>query len=123
MAVTIYHNSRCSTSRRTLDYIRAAGVEPNIVNYLETPPTRAELADLIGQMGLQPADVVRRKEALFGELGLADAGPDELLEAMAAHPILIERPIVVSPSGVRLCRPAEKVGEIVAGAGRPPSGA
>lgn len=118
VAVTIYHNPRCSTSRKTLDHLRAAGIEPEIVLYLDAPPSRAELARLIDAMGVQPADIVRRKEPLFAELGLGAAGTEQarILDAMAEHPILIERPIVVAPGGVRLCRPAERVAEIVPGA-------
>lgn len=115
MDVTIYHNPRCGTSRNTLALIRDAGIEPRVVDYLATPPTRAELAELVARSGLSPREAVRSKEALFSELGLADpAMTDEaLLDAMAAHPILINRPLVVTPKGVRLCRPAELVHEIL----------
>ncbi len=115
MDVTIYHNPRCGTSRNTLALIRAAGVEPQVVEYLATPPTRAALAELVARSGLSPREAVRSKEALFTELGLDDpAVSDEaLLDAMAAHPILINRPLVVTPKGVRLCRPAELVHEIL----------
>jgi arsenate reductase len=109
--VTIYHNPACGTSRNTLAMIRHAGIEPEIIEYVERPPSRAVLADLIARAGLRPRDVLRRKGALYGELGLGDPTLDDdaLLDAMVAHPILIERPLVVSPLGVRLCRPSEAV--------------
>ena len=109
--VTIYHNPRCSTSRATLELIRAAGIEPTIVEYLKTPPSRDELAALIARMGVPVRSVLRAKEDLAGELGLRDpaVGDAAVLDAMAAHPILIERPIVVSARGVRLGRPPEAV--------------
>jgi arsenate reductase len=115
MDVTIYHNPRCGTSRNTLEMIREAGIEPRIVEYLKTPPGRAELAGLIARMGVPVRAVLRAKEDLAGEIGLRDpaVGDDALLDAMAAHPILIERPIVVSDKGVRLCRPAEAVRELL----------
>lgn len=115
MDVTIYHNPRCSTSRNTLALIREAGIEPRIVEYLKTPPSRAELADLIARMGVPVRTVLRAKEELAGELGLRDpaVGDDALLDAMAANPILIERPIVVTGKGVRLGRPPEAVREIL----------
>jgi arsenate reductase len=108
---TIYHNPRCGTSRNTLAMIRHAGVEPTIVDYLSKPPSRSVLADLIARAGLSPRDVVRTKGSLYGELGLGDPSlsDDALLDAMIAHPILIERPLVVSPLGVKLCRPSEAV--------------
>lgn len=110
---TIYHNNRCSTSRKTLQLLRDNGIEPTIVNYLDEPPTRAELASLIEQAGLQVRQAIRTKEAVYKELGLADASDDELLDAMIAHPILIERPLVVTERGVRLARPVENVLEIL----------
>jgi arsenate reductase (glutaredoxin) len=115
MTVTIYHNPRCSTSRNTLALIREAGIEPTVIEYLKTPPSRDELADLIARMGVPVRSVLRAKEDLAGELGLRDpAVSDEaLLEAMAANPILIERPIVVSDKGVRLGRPPEAVREVL----------
>lgn len=115
MEVTIYHNPRCGTSRNTLALIRDAGIEPRVVDYLATPPSRTELADLVARSGLAPREAVRSKEALFTELGLDDAAisDEALLDAMAAHPILINRPLVVTPKGVRLCRPAERVHEIL----------
>ena len=115
MDITIFHNTRCGTSRTTLDTIRAAGVEPRIVNYLEQPPSRDALKDLIARAGLSVRDAVRSKEALFVELGLDNPATtdDALLDAMVAHPILINRPFVVTPKGVRLCRPADLVHEIL----------
>jgi arsenate reductase len=115
MDITIYHNPRCGTSRNTLALIRESGFEPRVVEYLATPPTRAELADLVARSGLPVREVVRSKEPLFAELGLDDPaiGDEALLDAMAANPILINRPIVVTPKGVRLCRPAELVREIL----------
>lgn len=110
---TIYHNPRCGTSRTTLGLLREAGVEPEVVEYLKTPPTRAELATLIADAGLTPGQAVRRKEKLFTELGLAGADDEELLDAMAEHPILIERPFVVTDKGTRLARPANAVAEIL----------
>ena len=115
MDVTIYHNPRCSTSRNTLALIREAGIEPRVIEYLKTPPSRAELADMVARMGVPARAVLRSKEELAGELGLRDpgVGDDALLDAMTANPILIERPIVVSDKGVRLCRPAETVREVL----------
>jgi arsenate reductase len=115
MEITIYHNPRCGTSRNTLAAIREAGHEPQVVEYLVNPPTREQLARLIADAGLQPRDAVRRKEALYAELGLDRPEVDDaaLLDAMAAHPILIERPFVVTPKGARLCRPFERVREIL----------
>ena len=115
MNVTIYHNPNCGTSRNTLAAIRAAGHEPHIIEYLKTPPTRAELKDLIARMNLAARDVVRRREPLFRELGLddKDVGEEELLDGMIEHPILINRPIVVTDSAVRLCRPSETVKEML----------
>jgi len=115
MDVTIYHNPRCGTSRNTLALLRDAGIEPQVIEYLATPPTRAELAGLVARSGLPARAMVRSKEALYTELGLDDPalGDDALLDAMAAHPILINRPIVATPKGVRLCRPAELVREIL----------
>lgn len=114
MDITIYHNPRCGTSRNTLAAIREAGHEPQVVEYLANPPSREQLARLIADAGLQPRDAVRRKEALYAELGLdrPEVTDAALLDAMAAHPILIERPFVVTPNGVRLCRPFERVREV-----------
>lgn len=111
MDVVIYHNPDCGTSRNTLAMIRNAGVEPHVVEYLKTPPTRALLVQLIGRMGITPRDLLREKGTPYAELGLDDPSltPEALIDAMMAHPILINRPIVVSPKGVRLCRPSEAV--------------
>lgn len=109
----IYHNPKCSTSRKTLDLLRENGIEPEIVLYLKTPPTRAELVTMITDAGIGVRDAVRKRESLYGELGLADASDDELLDAMVEHPILIERPFVVTYKGTRLARPIDKVHEIL----------
>lgn len=109
----ILHNPKCSTSRKTLDLLRETGIEPEIVLYLKTPPTRAELVTMIADAGIDVRAAVRRRESLYGELGLADASDDELLDAMARHPILIERPFVVTDKGTRLARPIDKVREIL----------
>lgn len=113
--VTIYHNPACGTSRNTLAMIRNAGVEPTVIEYLKTPPDRATLIDLLGRMGLRPRDLLREKGTPYAELGLAAEhwSDDELIDQMLAHPILINRPIVVTPWGVRLCRPSERVLEIL----------
>ncbi len=110
MDVIIYHNPACGTSRNTLGLIRNAGIEPHVIEYLKTPPSRAMLVSLIERMGVPVRAVLREKEALVAELGLADetVGDEALLDAMCAHPVLINRPIVVTPAGVRLCRPSEE---------------
>ncbi|HTQ20930.1 arsenate reductase (glutaredoxin) [Mycobacterium sp.] len=109
----IYHNPKCSTSRKTLDLLRDNGIEPTVVQYLKTPPTRAELVRMIRDAGIDVRTAVRKRESLYAELGLADASDDELLDAMAEHPILIERPFVVTPKGTRLARPIDTVREIL----------
>lgn len=111
MSVTIYHNPACGTSRNTLGLIRNTGIEPTIVEYLETPPTRAELVSLIDRMGISPRDLVRQKGTPYAELNLGDASltNDQIIDAMMEHPILINRPVVVGPKGVKLCRPSEDV--------------
>ncbi|MDI4665658.1 arsenate reductase (glutaredoxin) [Xanthobacter autotrophicus] len=111
MDVIVDHNPACGTSRNTLAMIRNAGIEPHVVEYLKTPPTRALLAQLIARAGLTVRDALREKGTPYAELGLADPAltDDALLDAMMAHPILINRPLVVSPKGVRLCRPSELV--------------
>jgi arsenate reductase len=109
----IYHNPRCTTSRKTLELLRDNGIEPTVVQYLKTPPTRAELATMIADAGIDVRTAVRKRESLYTELNLADAGDDELLDAMAAHPILIERPFVVTAKGTRLARPIDSVREIL----------
>lgn len=113
--VVIYHNPDCGTSRNTLAMIRNAGIEPHVVEYLKTPPARALLVQLIERAGLTPRTLLREKGASYAELGLADAAltDDQLVDAMMAHPILINRPLVVTPLGVRLCRPSEAVLDIL----------
>lgn len=113
--VTIYHNPACSTSRNVLEMIRAKGIEPNIVHYLKTPPSRAELEAILRQAGLTVREILRKKAPQYAELGLEDKSKsdDEIFAAIAAHPVLIERPIVVSPKGARLCRPKELVEQIL----------
>ena len=109
----IYHNPKCSTSRKTLDLVRDNGIDPEVVQYLKTPPSRAELVKMIKDAGIDVRTAVRKREALYDELGLADASDDELLDAMVEHPILIERPFVVTPKGTRLARPIDAVREIL----------
>ena len=111
MDVVIYHNPGCGTSRNTLAMIRNAGIEPHVIEYLKCPPSRAMLEDLITRIGITPRNLLREKGTPYAELGLADPSlsDEALLDAMMAHPILINRPIVVSPKGVRLCRPSELV--------------
>ncbi|GAY14892.1 arsenate reductase (glutaredoxin) [Mycobacterium sp. shizuoka-1] len=113
MSATIYHNPRCSTSRKTLDLLRENGIEPTIVEYLKTPPSRAEIATLIADAGIDVRTAVRKRESLYSELDLAEASDDDLLDAMAANPVLIERPFVVTSKGTRLARPIESVHEIL----------
>jgi arsenate reductase len=113
MAPKIYHNPKCSTSRKTLELLRDNGIEPEVVQYLKTPPTRAELVQMISDAGIDVRAAVRKKESLYHELGLADASDDELLDALVQHPILIERPFVVTPKGTRLARPIDAVREIL----------
>ena len=109
--ITIYHNPACGTSRNVLGLIRNSGVEPRVIEYLKTPPSRAELMGLIARLGIPVRDLLRRKGTPYDELGLADPNwtDDELVDRMLEHPILINRPIVVTPLGVRLCRPSETV--------------
>lgn len=111
MDVIIYHNPACGTSRNTLAMIRNAGVEPHVVEYLKTPPSRTMLEQLIGRMGIPVRALLREKGTPYAELGLGDPAltDAQLLDALMVHPILINRPIVVSPKGVRLCRPSEEV--------------
>ena len=115
MTVTIYHNPACGTSRNTLAMIRATGIEPTVIEYLRTPPSREALRDLVQRMGVPLRDVLRRKGTPFEELGLGDPGlsDDALLDAVEAHPILINRPVVVTDKGVRLCRPSEAVFDLL----------
>ena len=114
-AITLYHNPECGTSRNTLELIRNSGVEPTIIHYLETPPSRDELVALIAAMGMPVRDLLRKNVPPYEALGLAEARfrDDELIDAMLAHPILINRPIVVTPLGTRLCRPSEVVLDIL----------
>lgn len=111
MDAIIYHNPECGTSRTTLAAIRNAGIEPHVIEYMKTPPSRALLQQLIARMGISVRKAVREKAAPYAELGLdnPDLTDDQLFDAMMAHPILINRPIVVTPKGVRLCRPSELV--------------
>ena len=114
-SITIYHNPRCGTSRNTLAMIRNSGVEPEVIEYLQTPPSRETLLALIAATGQPVIDIVRGKEALFAELNLGAPGvtDGQLIDAMLQHPILINRPIVVTPLGTRLCRPSEAVLDIL----------
>jgi arsenate reductase len=109
----IYHNPKCSTSRKTLDLLRDNGIDPAVIQYLKTPPSRAELVRMIRDAGIDVRTAVRKREQLYAELNLADATDDQLLEAMAEHPILIERPFVVTAKGTRLARPIDAVREIL----------
>jgi arsenate reductase (glutaredoxin) len=115
MTVTIYHNPACGTSRNTLAMIRQSGEEPEVIEYLKTLPTREKLVELIAAMGIAPRDLLRRKGTPYDELGLDDPkwSDDEIIDFMIAHPILINRPIVVTEKGARLCRPSETVLEIL----------
>ncbi|NLE80586.1 MAG: arsenate reductase (glutaredoxin) [Rhodococcus sp.] len=110
---TIYHNQRCNTSRTVLKMIEESGVEPTVIKYLDTPPSRDGLRKLLDDAGLKPSQAIRKRESVYKELGLADATEDELLDAMVDNPILIERPIVVTDKGTVLARPADKVAEIL----------
>lgn len=113
--IVIYHNPDCGTSRNTLAMIRNAGIEPHVVEYLKTPPSRELLVQLIGRMDISVRELLREKGTPFAELGLQDESlsDEHLLDAMMEHPILINRPIVVSPMGVKLCRPSEVVLDIL----------
>ena len=115
MTVTIYHNPSCGTSRNTLAMIRQSGAEPEVIEYLKEPPSRVRLVELIRAMGISPRELLREKGTPYAELGLADPkwSDDELIDLMLEHPILINRPIVVSPKGVRLCRPPERLHEVM----------
>jgi arsenate reductase (glutaredoxin) len=115
MSITIYHNPSCGTSRNTLAMIRASGGEPEVIEYLKTPPDRARLIALIQAMGISVRALLRKKGTPYAELGLADPkwSDDELIDFMLAHPILINRPIVVTPKGTKLCRPSEAVLELL----------
>jgi arsenate reductase len=115
MGITIYHNARCSNSRGALALLQEAGEEPEIVAYLAHPPSREQLRDMIARAGLSVREAMRTKEEAYAQLGLGDpsVSDDKLLDAMVAHPSLINRPFVVTPKGVRLCRPPELVREIL----------
>lgn len=115
MSITIYHNPACGTSRNTLAMIRQSGEEPEIIEYLKTPPSREKLKGLIAAMGIPVRALIREKGTPYHDVGLADPkwSDDELIDFMVAHPILINRPIVVTPKGVRLCRPSERVLDIL----------
>lgn len=115
LPIVVFHNPACGTSRNTLGLIRNSGVEPRIIEYLKTPPTKAELIVLLRLMGMTPRELLREKGTPYHDLGLGDPAKtdDELLDAMIAHPILINRPIVVTPLGVKLCRPSEVVLDIL----------
>ncbi|HVC63685.1 MAG TPA: arsenate reductase (glutaredoxin) [Acetobacteraceae bacterium] len=113
--IVIYHNPNCSTSRKVLGMVRAAGTEPRIVEYLKTPPSRAELLDLLRRVEMAPRALLRRRGTPYAALGLDDPAmsDDMLIDAMLAEPILMEQPIVVGPRGVRLCRPAGRVHDVL----------
>jgi arsenate reductase len=114
-SVTIYHNPACGTSRNTLAMIRNAGIEPQVIEYLKNPPSREELSDLIVRAGMTPRELLREKGTPYAELGLDDKTltDEKLIDAMMAHPILINRPLVVTSNGVKLCRPSEAVLDIL----------
>jgi len=120
MTITIYHNPQCGTSRNTLDLIRKSGTEPEIIEYLHAMPTHEKLMELTRAMGIRPRDLLREKETLFKELGLDNPqlSDDQLIDAMLQHPVLMNRPIVVTPLGVRLCRPSDSVLDILPDAQR-----
>jgi arsenate reductase len=113
--IVIYHNSACSTSRNVLALIRNCGIEPHVIDYLKVPPARALLVEMIGRAGMTPRDLLREKGTPYADLGLADLDltDDAMIDAMMAHPILINRPLVVTPMGVKLCRPSEAVLDIL----------
>lgn len=115
MTITIYHNPDCGTSRNTLVMIRQSGEEPEVIEYLKTPPSRQTLIELIAAMAISPRDLLREKGTPYAELGLGDPkwSDDDLIDFMMAHPILINRPIVVTPLGTKLCRPSETVLDIL----------
>jgi arsenate reductase (glutaredoxin) len=115
MKPVIWHNPKCSTSRKVLEMIRAKGVEPQIVDYQKTPPSAAEIKAALKAMGMKPRDLLRRKNTPYDELGLDDPklSDAQLVAAMAEHPLLIERPVVHTTKGTRLCRPAERLQEIL----------
>jgi arsenate reductase len=114
-APTIYHNPNCGTSRKVLGILQESGARPRVIEYLKTPPTRAELKDLLAKLGMTPRQLLRRRGTPFDELGLNDPAKsdEQLIDAILEHPILMERPVVVTGKGVRVCRPAEKVRELL----------
>jgi arsenate reductase len=114
-AVTIYHNTACATSRKVLAVLRDAGLQPRVIEYLKTPPTRAELQGLANRMGLNPRQLLRKNGKLFAELALDDpaTSDDKVLDAIVAHPVLLERPIVVSARGAAICRPVDRVAALL----------
>lgn len=111
----IYHNPNCGTSRKVLGLLRDAGAEPRVIEYLKTPPNRSELADLLQRLGMTPRQILRRRGTPFDDLDLADEtkSDESLIDAILAHPILLERPIVLTPKGARVCRPAETVQSVL----------
>ena len=115
MEITIYHNPKCGTSRTVMGKIRDAGLEPQVIEYLVTPPSRQDMIKLLKDMGMRPRDILRRKGTPYDELGLDNPqlSDDDLLDALGKHPILMERPVVVSPNGTRVCRPADRVDDLL----------
>ena len=115
MTITIYHNPNCGTSRTVLSRLQELGHKPNVVEYLKTPPSRNEMKTLLKDLAMKPREILRRKGTPFEDLGLDDPTKtdDQILDALGAHPILMERPVVVTPRGARVCRPAEKLNEIL----------
>lgn len=115
MSTVIWHNPKCSTSRKVLDTIRANGIEPMVIDYQKTPPSQAEIKAALKAMGMKPRDLLRRKNTPYDELGLDDPklSDAQLVAAMAEHPLLIERPVVQTKKGTRLCRPVERLRDIL----------
>jgi arsenate reductase len=113
MKITMTYNPSCGTARNVLALLRERGIEPTIIEYLKTPLSKSEIAVLVKQMGVPVRDIVRAKEKLYSELKLEAASDDQLLDAMAAHPILLNRPIVATPKGTKLCRPSETVADLL----------
>lgn len=115
MSVVIYHNPNCGTSRTVLGVLREKGLEPRVIEYLKTPPSRAEMQKLLKDMGMSAREILRRKGTPYEELGLDNPalGEDELLDALGQHPILMERPVVVTDKGARVCRPADRVNDLI----------